>query len=135
MAFGSKLKDEVEGVIVFVVVVQLDYVLVVELVHDLYFKLDLLDQVMLNNLCLVDHFDGIDILRLFVAHFVDFTESTHTDIGVSKRLEIVFTALSFLTICDRWRQEKNASLDVVDFALELRWDLNGVDSCLSLHNI
>ena len=81
-------------------VVQLDDVLIVQLVHDLDLKLDLLDQVMLNNFGLVDNFDGVDVLGVLMAHFVYFTKAANTDVRVCKRLEVVFATLTLLSICD-----------------------------------
>ena len=65
-------------------IVKLYDVLVVELVHDFYLKLDLLDQVVLDNLRFVNDLDSIDVLGNFVADFVHFSEATDTDVGISE---------------------------------------------------
>ena len=59
---------------------QLNHVLVVQLVHDLNLKLDLLNQVVLNDLSLVDDLDSVDIFRLLVAHFIHLSEATYADV-------------------------------------------------------
>ena len=41
---------------------KLHYVLMVKLVHDLYFKFNLLNKVMLDDFTFVNDLDGIDIL-------------------------------------------------------------------------
>ena len=55
---------------------------------------------MLNNLGLVDNFDGVDVLGVLMAHFVYFTKAANTDVRVRKRLEVVFATLTLLSICD-----------------------------------
>lgn len=84
LTLWRELQNQIERVVVFVVVEELHDVLVVELVHDFDLKLDLLDQVVLNNLCLVDHLDRIDILRCLMAHFVNFSEATDANVGVGE---------------------------------------------------
>ena len=61
-------------------VVQFDNVPIVELVHNFNLKLDLLYEVMLNDLGLVNDFDGVDVFGKFVAHFVNLTKAAYTDI-------------------------------------------------------
>ena len=80
LAFWCKLQDEVEGIIILVVVVQLDDVLVVQFVHDLDFELDLLHQVMLDDLRLVDDLDGIHILGALMSDFVHLAEAANADV-------------------------------------------------------
>ena len=59
---------------------ELDDVFVVELVHDLDLKFDLLDQVMFDNFSLVDDLDSIDVLASLMSHFVHFTEAANSNI-------------------------------------------------------
>lgn len=82
LALGRVLQNQIEAIVVLVVVVELDNVGVVQLVHYLNFELDLLDEVVLDDLSFVDHFDRIDILAHLVPHFVDFAEATNTDIAI-----------------------------------------------------
>ena len=62
LAFRSELKDKVKRVIVLIVVIKLDNVLVVELVHDFDFELNLFYKVMLYDLGLVDDLNCVNIL-------------------------------------------------------------------------
>ena len=78
LALRRELQNQVEGVVIFVVIEQLDNVLIVELVHDLDFELNLLNKVVLNDLCLVYNFDSINVLRLLMAHFINFTKPTNS---------------------------------------------------------
>jgi len=105
LAFGRELKDEVEGLVVFVMVVKLHNVLLVKLVHDLDLQLDLLNQVVLNDLRLVDDFDGVDILGYFVSHLVNFAEAADTDVGVGERLKVITATLALFSPDHRWRQK------------------------------
>ena len=103
---------------------EFDYILVIQFIHDLDFKLDLIDKVVLYDLGLVDHLDRIDVLTCLMTNFVNLSEATDADIGIGQGLEIILPALSFLPICHARRQEKNPTLDVIDFAAELGWHLN-----------
>ena len=55
------LKNQIEVVVIFIVIVELHDILMIQIVHDLDFELDLLHQVMLNNLDLVDNLDGENV--------------------------------------------------------------------------
>ena len=120
----SEFKDQVERIIVLVMVEELDYILVVQFIHDLDFKLDLLDKVVLYDLCLVDHLDRIDVLTCLMTNFVNLSEATDADIRVSKRLKVVLAALALLAVRHTGRKEQNSALDIIDFATQLRWHLN-----------
>ena len=84
LAAGSEFQDEVEGVIIFIVIVKLYDILVVELVHDFDLKLDLLNQVVLDDLRFVNDLDSIDVFGNFVADFVHFSEAADTDVGIGE---------------------------------------------------
>ena len=84
LAFGTELKNQIEVVVVLVMVVQLENVIMIKLIHNLYFKFDLLNQVMLENLFLVDNLDGKHVFGDFMSYFVYFSKATYTDIGVGK---------------------------------------------------
>lgn len=116
LSLGSELENQIEGVVVLVVIKQLHDVLVVELVHDLDFELDLLDQVVLDNLGLVDDLDSVNVLGQLVAHFVNFTEATDADVRVGQRLEVIFATLAFLPVGHTGRQEEDPALHCVNFA-------------------
>ena len=105
-------------------VVEFNDVLVVQLVHDLHLKLDLLNKVVLDDLSLVDDLDSVDVLTRLMSDFINLSESADTNVGVGERLEVILPALSLLAISHTGRQEKDSTLDWVDFAAELRRDFN-----------
>lgn len=111
-------------------IVQLQNVVVVEFVHDFYFKFDLLDQIMLQYLFLVYDFNCKHIFADFVTHFVHFAKTTYANIRVSQWLEIVLPALSFFAINDRGRQEQDPVLDSVDLVRKMLRNLNRNYWCL-----
>ena len=84
LSFRSKFENEVKGVIIFVVVVELDNVFVVQLVHNFDLKFDLFHEIVLYNLGFVYDFDSINVLGLLVAYFVNLTKSTNSDIRIGK---------------------------------------------------
>lgn len=100
LALAAVLQNQIEIVVVLVVVVQLDDVLVVDVVHDLHLKLDLVDKVVLHDLRLVDDLDREHILRHLVPYLVDLAKAPDPDVGVSQRLEVVFPALPLLATHD-----------------------------------
>lgn len=69
----------------------------VQFVHDLNFKLYLLNQIVLDYFSLADYFDGVNVLRYFMSHLVNLSESANTDIAVCQRLEVISTALLLLS--------------------------------------
>ena len=64
-------------------IVEFQNVVVIQLVHDLYLKLNLLHQVMLQNLLLVDNFDSKHVFAHFMSYLVNFSKPTDTNIGIS----------------------------------------------------
>ena len=132
LALGAVLQDKIEVVVVFVVVVKLQDMVVIKLVHDLDFKLDLLNQVMLYDFLLVNDLDGEHVFRDLVAHLVNLPEATNTDVRVGDGLEVVLAALPLLTPHDRGRQKEDPALDVVALVFQLRRDLDGSNHCLLL---
>ena len=120
----SEFKDQVERIIVLVMIEQLHYILVIQFIHDLDFKFDLLDKVVLYDLCLVNDLDSVDVLTSLMSDFVNLSESTDTNVGIGERLKVILPALSLLAISHTGRQEKDSTLDWVDFAAELRRDFN-----------
>ena len=56
---------------------------------------------MLNDLGLVDDFDGVNLLGLFVSDFVNFSKTTDSNIRIGKRLEVVAATLALLAMNDR----------------------------------
>ena len=100
LAFWGELKDQIERVVVFVMIVQLHDVLVVQLVHDFNFKLDLFDQVMFDDLRLIDHLDGVNIFGTLMSHLVHFSETTDANIGVGKGFEVILPTLALIAILD-----------------------------------
>lgn len=80
LAFRGKFKDQVERIVVLIVIEKLDDVFVVQLVHNLDLKFDLLDKVMLNNFSLVDDFDSVDVLTSLMSHLVHFAEAANSNV-------------------------------------------------------
>ncbi len=80
LTFRGKFKDQVERIVIFVMIVKFDNIPILQLVHDFDLQFDLLNQVMLYDLGFVDDFDGIDVFRDFVAHFVNFAKAANADI-------------------------------------------------------
>ena len=78
LSLGRKLKNEVKVVLILKVIVKLDNIRMVELIHDLDFQLDLLCQLIVDDLLLVDHLDGIDVLGLLVPYFIHFSEPSNS---------------------------------------------------------
>ena len=76
----SEFKDQVERIIVLVMIEQLHYILVIQFIHDLDFKFDLLDKVVLYDLCLVNDLDSVDVLTSLMSDFVNLSESTDTNV-------------------------------------------------------
>lgn len=60
-------------------IVKLHDVLVIEIVHDLNFQLNLFDKIVLNNLSLVYDLDGEYVFGDFVANFIHFSESSNSN--------------------------------------------------------
>lgn len=78
-------------------VVKFDNIWMVQFVHDLNFKLYLLDQIMFNNFCFADNFDGVNVLRNFVSDFVNLAESAYSNIAICQGLKVISTTLLLLT--------------------------------------
>ena len=76
----SELKDQVERIVVLVMIEQLDYILVVQFIHDLDFKFDLLDKVVLYDLSLVDDLDSVDVLTRLMSDFVNLSEASDANV-------------------------------------------------------
>ena len=112
-------------------VIQFEDVVMVELVHDLHFELDLLHEVMLQDLLLIDDLNSKHVLTHLVPDFVHFPKPTNSDVRVGKGLKVVFLALPFFTVDDGGRQEENTVFDGVDFVLKLLRNFNRLDDSLS----
>ena len=65
-------------------IIQLNNIRMVQLIHNLHFKLHLLHKVMLNNLGFIDNFNSIDFLRNLMSYLIHFTKATNTDICISQ---------------------------------------------------
>ena len=76
----SKFKDQVERIIVLVMIEQLDYILVIQFIHDLDFKFDLLNKVVLYDFSLVDDFDSVDVLTRLMSDFVNLSEAADANV-------------------------------------------------------
>ncbi len=84
MTSSTVLKNEVKVIIILVMIVEFDNVFMIEVVHDLNLELDLLNQIMLDDLCLVDDLDGKNVFGHFVPHFVNFAEAADANVGISE---------------------------------------------------
>ena len=84
LPLGTELKNKVKVVIVFIMIIKLKNMIMVQLVHDFYFKFDLFNEVMLQYLLLVDDLDGKHVLGYLMSHFVNFSKTTNSNISIGK---------------------------------------------------
>jgi len=83
--------------VVFKVVMQPDDVLVPELVHDLDFSPDTLQQVTFGDGDLLHQFDGVLLLGYLVPHRPNGSEGTFPDHSFAQRFEIIRRMLPLLS--------------------------------------
>ena len=81
-------------------VVEFQYVGVVKLVLNAYFKSDLVNETLATNLLLGDDFDCVDCLGDLVSHFVNFAESSDADATAEERLKVIFIVFALFSIHD-----------------------------------
>lgn len=80
LTFSTELKNQIEIIIIFKVIVEFDDMFMIELIHDLDFKFDLFYQIILNDLRFVNDFDSIHILRFLMPHFINLSKSSYTNV-------------------------------------------------------
>lgn len=61
----------------------------VELILDIYFETDLVNQVLLSNFVFRNYLDRVDGSGLPMSHLVNLTEATDADAAIEQRFEVV----------------------------------------------
>ena len=61
-------------------IIKLYNVVMVQVVHDLDFKFNLLNKIVFYDFCFIYDFYGIDIFGCFVAYLVYFAKAAYTDV-------------------------------------------------------
>lgn len=120
LSLCAVLQDQIKIIVIFIMVMQLHNVFMIQIVHYLNFQLYLFNQVMLNYLSLVDNFNSEHVFRYLMPHFVHFSKSTHTYVGVSQRFKIILSAFSFLSGHHRRGKKQNPILDVIYSSFKFR---------------
>ena len=84
LTLGTVLQNKVKIIIVFIVIIQLQDMVVIQLVHYFDLKLYLLHKVVLKDLLFIDYLDSVNILRDFVSNFIHFTETSNSNVAIGK---------------------------------------------------